>query len=258
MESVLLHKKEGVAVITLHRSKKLNSFNREMALRLQSILQKCATDKSVRAIYLTGHGKGFCAGQDLEECYGEHALDFETILFEHYTPIITQIRTMEKPVICAVNGVAAGAGANIALCCDIVVAAQSANFIQAFSKIGLVPDSGGTFILPRLIGFQKASAYMMLGDRISAYEAQRIGMIYKVFSDEDFAEKSMEIALRLSKMPTKAMAYIKKALNESCHNSLEEQLRIEAKMQIAASLTQDYKEGVKAFLEKREPVFIGE
>ncbi|MCB0588070.1 MAG: enoyl-CoA hydratase/isomerase family protein, partial [Phaeodactylibacter sp.] len=167
-------------------------------------------------------------------------------------------RQIEKPVVAAVNGVAAGAGANIALACDVVVAAESASFIQAFSKIGLIPDSGGTFFLPRLIGIQKASALMMLGDKVSAEEAERLGMIYDYFHDEEFAEKSMEIARRLSLMPTKGLGYTKRALNHSFDNDLERQLAIEDQLQSAAGQTEDYKEGVNAFLEKRKAVFKGE
>ena len=165
---------------------------------------------------------------------------------------------MERPVVCAVNGVAAGAGANIALACDVVVAASSASFIQAFSKIGLIPDSGGTFTLPRLIGFQKASAVMMLGDKVSAADAEKMGMIYKYFSDESFAEESFAIAQTLSQMPTKGLALTKQALNNSLNNSFEQQLQVEDKLQFEASQTYDYKEGVAAFLEKRIPVFKGE
>ena len=258
MFSVLFDIKDNIAIIHLHRPEKYNSFNRAMALHLQQVLDDCATDKSIRAIYLTGSGKAFCAGQDLSELTGENPPGFDVILSEHYNPIIHKIRTIEKPVICAVNGVAAGAGANIALCCDIVVASHSATFIQAFSKIGLIPDSGGTFILPRLIGFQKASALMMLGDKVTATEAERIGMIYKVFPDEDFAEESMKVAATLSSMPTKALAYTKQALKASLNNTLEEQLRAEDKLQYAAAHTTDYKEGVAAFIEKRVPLFKGE
>ncbi|RYY54178.1 MAG: 2-(1,2-epoxy-1,2-dihydrophenyl)acetyl-CoA isomerase, partial [Chitinophagaceae bacterium] len=187
MSSILFEIKNNVALITLNRPEKFNSFNREMALELQQRLDDCATDASIRCVYITGAGKAFCAGQDLGELTGENPPGFEVILSEHYNPIVLRIRKVAKPVVCAVNGVAAGAGANIALACDVVVASHSASFIQAFSKIGLIPDSGGTFTLPRLIGFQKASALMMLGDKVSATEAERIGMIYKVIADENFA-----------------------------------------------------------------------
>ena len=181
MSPILLEKKNNIAFIHLNRPEKLNSFNREMALLLQKVLDNCARDKTIRCIYLTGNGKAFCAGQDLGELTEENAPGFDKILSEHYNPIVTRIGNIEKPVVCAVNGVAAGAGANIALCCDIVVASTSASFIQAFSKIGLIPDSGGTYFLPRLIGLQKASAFMMLGDKVSAEEAERTIRAYLEF-----------------------------------------------------------------------------
>ena len=257
MASILFEIKNSVAFITLNRPEKMNSFNRQMALLLQKILDDCAADKNIRSIYLTGNGKAFCAGQDLAELTGKNPPGFEVILAEHYNPIVTKIRTIEKPVVCAVNGVAAGAGANIALCCDVVVATSSATFIQAFCKIGLIPDSGGTFILPRLIGFQKASALMMLGDKVSATEAERIGMIYKIFADENFVNDSLKIAVNLSQMPTKGLAYTKLALNASFNNSLAAQLKTEDELQYKAAHTIDYKEGVAAFIEKRIPVFKG-
>ncbi len=258
MSSILFEIKNSVAFITLNRPEKFNAFNREMALLLQKVLDESAADKSVRAIYLTGNGKAFCAGQDLAELTGENPPGFEVILTEHYNPIVSKIRAIEKPVVCAVNGVAAGAGANIALCCDVVVATVSASFIQAFSKIGLIPDSGGTYILPRLIGFQKASAFMMLGDKITATEAAQMGMIYKVFNEDIFTEESSKIARTLSKMPTKGLAFTKMALNASLNNSFEAQLHIENDLQYKAAQTADCKEGISAFIEKRIPVFKGE
>lgn len=257
MSSILFHIENGIAFITLNRPDKLNSFNREMALLLQSKLDECASLHEVRAIYFTGAGKGFCAGQDLAEVVDPNGPGMQKILSEHYNPIITRLRNMPKPVVAAVNGVAAGAGANIALACDIVVATQSASFIQAFSKIGLIPDSGGTYTLPRLIGWQKASALMMLGDKVTAEEAERLGMLYKVFADEEFTDSSKNIAATLAQMPTKALAYIKHALNQSASNDLEAQLQLEDVYQQKAADTDDFKEGVQAFLEKRAPQFKG-
>lgn len=244
--------------MTLNRPDKLNSFNREMALLLQKKLDECKHEKSVRAILITGAGKGFSAGQDLAEVVDPNGPGMKKILSEHYNPIVSRIRKIEKPVIAAVNGVAAGAGANIALCCDIVVAAESASFIQAFSKIGLIPDSGGTYTLPRLIGWQKASAIMMLGDKIPAAEAERIGMIYRVLPNETFSDEAFRIAMHVSTMPTRALAYTKQALNLSMDNSFEEQLHDEDILQQRAAQTNDYKEGVKAFIEKRGAEFKGE
>lgn len=258
MASINFQIEKGIAYLTLNRPDKLNAFNREMALLLQSRLDECASLHEIRAVYITGAGKGFCAGQDLAEVVDPEGPGMQRILSEHYNPIITRIRNMPKPVVAAVNGVAAGAGANIALACDVVVAAASASFIQAFSKIGLIPDSGGTYTLPRLIGWQKASALMMLGDKVSATEAERMGMLYKVFADEDFAEGSKQLVNTLSAMPTKALAFIKHALNHSASNNLEEQLLLEDEYQQKAAATADFTEGVQAFMEKRIPHFKGQ
>lgn len=258
MAPVLVEIQDAVAVITLNRPDKFNAFNRPMALLLQQILDDCAANTAVRCIYITGSGKAFCAGQDLAELVGENPPGFEQILSEHYNPIVQRLRAIPKPIVCAVNGVAAGAGANIALCGDVVVAAASAAFIQAFSKIGLIPDSGGTYTLPRLIGWQKASALMMLGDKVSAEEAERLGMLYKVLPDEGFAEASLQLAITLSQMPTQGLALTKQALNASLHQNFEQQLQTEDKLQYQAAHTYDYNEGVAAFLEKRKPVFKGE
>lgn len=258
MSSILFHIENSVAYITLNRPDKLNSFNREMALLMQAKLDECASLHEIRCVYITGAGKGFSAGQDLAEVVDPNGPTMQQILSEHYSPIITRIRTLPKPVIAAVNGVAAGAGANIALCCDIVIASSSASFIQAFSKIGLIPDSGGTYTLPRLIGWQKASAIMMLGDKISAADAERMGMVYKVIEEENFSAQTKQMAETLAAMPTKGLALTKHALNYSATNNLETQLLLEDELQQKAAATHDFKEGVDAFLEKRKPVFRGE
>ena len=258
MNSIELKIENNVAYITLNRPEVFNSFNREMALRLQDTFEICEKNIDVRTIVLTGNGKAFCAGQDLKEVTSpELNPGFKKILEEHYNPIIKIIRRIEKPIIAAVNGVAAGAGANIALACDVVVANEKASFIQAFSLIGLIPDSAGTFFLPRLIGFQKASALMMLGDKISAQEAERLGMIYKYVSSEEFEETIEKLALKMAQMPTKALGLIKQTLNQSLTNTLEQQLDLESKNQIEAAQTEDYAEGVNAFMEKRKPNFKG-
>jgi len=258
MPSIQIQIENGVATIRLNRPVTFNSFNREMALLLQETLDSCNTNNEVRAIVLTGNGKAFCAGQDLNEVTSpELNPGFRKILEEHYNPIVEKIRTIEKPIIAAVNGVAAGAGANIALSCDIVVATEAASFIQAFSKIGLVPDSAGTFFLPRLIGFQKASALMMLGDKVSAKEAEHLGMLYKVFPQDVFEEEVSKLALKLADMPTKALGLTKRLLNASLTNTLEQQLEMESELQIEAAESEDYQEGVNAFIEKRKPIFKG-
>jgi 2-(1,2-epoxy-1,2-dihydrophenyl)acetyl-CoA isomerase len=255
--SISMSLENQVARISLNRPNVYNSFNREMALALQAALDECAANAEVRAVYLTGIGKAFSAGQDLQEVTGPDAPEMTTILVEHYNPIIRRIRNLQKPVLCAVNGVAAGAGANIALACDLVVARNSASFIQAFSKIGLIPDSGGTFFLPRLIGLQKASAFMMLGEKVGADEAERLGMIFRTFPDEDFEAEAWKLALSLAQMPTAGLALTKQALNASLHNNLETQLQLEDTLQTRAGNTADYAEGVQAFLEKRKPQFKG-
>lgn len=256
--SIELKIENNVAWISFNRPDVFNSFNREMALLLQKSLDDCNANASVRAIVLTGNGKAFCAGQDLKEVTDpELNPGFRKILEEHYNPIIHKIRAIEKPIIGAVNGVAAGAGANIALACDIVVASENASFIQAFSKIGLIPDSAGTFFLPRLIGFQKASALMMLGEKVSAVEAVNIGMIYKIFPAGIFEEEVQALAENLAQMPTKALGLTKRLLNQSMANNLEQQLALESDLQIEASASNDYKEGVTAFVEKRKPKFKG-
>jgi 2-(1,2-epoxy-1,2-dihydrophenyl)acetyl-CoA isomerase len=257
MPSVIFEIKNTIAHITLNRPDKFNAFNREMALLLQQILQECAVNNTIRCVLITGAGKAFCAGQDISELVGDDKIEIKQILAEHYNPIVQQIKKLPKPVVAAINGVAAGAGANIGLCCDVVVATESATFIQAFSKIGLIPDSGGTFTLPRLVGWQKASALMMLGDKVTATEAERLGMIYKVFSNETFKEEYEKIADTLSQMPTKSLAYTKHVLNMSTTGNWDEQLLLEDKYQQKAAATEDYAEGINAFLQKRAATFTG-
>ncbi|MFN2440344.1 MAG: enoyl-CoA hydratase-related protein [Chitinophagaceae bacterium] len=257
MPSILFEINNSIAHITLNRPDKYNAFNSEMALLMQQKLDECKGNE-VRCVLITGAGKAFSSGQDLDEVVDPNGPKIHSILDENFNPIVIRIRRLEKPVLAAVNGVAAGAGANIALCCDVVVAATAASFIQAFSKIGLIPDTGGTYFLPRLIGWQKASALMMLGDKVSAEEAERMGMVYKVFSDDIFQQEALKIAATLAQMPTKGLAFTKQALNHSLINNYEDQLHDEEIIQQRAGSTYDYKEGVQAFLEKRKPHFKGE
>jgi len=248
----------SVMWVRFNRPQVFNSFNQEMAFALQSALDEATSDKNVRAIVLTGEGKAFCAGQDLAEATDPNGPELQSIVSKHYNPIIEKIRNIEKPVIAAVNGVAAGAGANIALACDIVFAGNSASFIQAFSKIGLIPDSGGTFFLPRLIGFQKAMALMMTADKVTAEEAERMGMIYKAIGDEVLIETVTSFVEQLAQMPTRGLGLTKKAMNASMSNDLSQQLKLEEQLQTEAGKTYDFNEGTAAFLEKRRPIFKGE
>ena len=257
-ESILFRKENNVGHVTLNRPDVFNSFNREMALRLQTVLSQCQEDPDVRAVLLTGSGKAFCAGQDLKQMTGDNPPSFPTVLNDQYNPIVRKLREIPLPVVCLVNGVAAGAGANIALACDITLAVDSASFIQAFSKIGLIPDSGGTFTLPRLIGWQRAAALMMTGDKVPAKDAAEMGMIFRsVAADEGMAEATA-LAEKLAQMPTKGLALTKRALNYSFDSDLEKQLAIETELQDMAGRTHDYQEGLQAFIEKRKPHFKGE
>jgi 2-(1,2-epoxy-1,2-dihydrophenyl)acetyl-CoA isomerase len=257
MSNINYSVQNGVALITFNRPEKFNSFIRPMAMDFQAALDAAQTDADVRAVVITGSGKAFSAGQDLQEATDPNGPSMSAIVSEHYNPVIIKIREMPKPVIAAVNGVAAGAGANIALACDIVLAAQSASFIQAFSKIGLIPDSGGTYILPRLIGMQRASALMMSGEKVEAVTAMQMGMIYKVFPDETFMAETMAMAETLAAMPTYGLALTKQALNMSYGHNLYQQLSLEDQLQTKAGQSDDYKEGTAAFLEKRKPFFRG-
>jgi 2-(1,2-epoxy-1,2-dihydrophenyl)acetyl-CoA isomerase len=249
---------KGVGTITLNRPSVFHSFNKEMAFAVQEQLKACEEDKSVRVILLTATGKAFCAGQDLAEATAPDGPEMERIVEEHYNPMIRLIRSIEKPIIAGVNGVAAGAGASVALACDIVIAHEKASFIQAFSKIGLIPDSAGTFFLPRLVGMQRAAALMMTADPVQAPEAEQMGMIYKYYSEEYYESKLNKFAEKLAAMPTKGLGLTKRLLNESYSNNLDQQLEREKQVQVEAGKTYDFKEGVTAFLEKRMPEFKGE
>jgi 2-(1,2-epoxy-1,2-dihydrophenyl)acetyl-CoA isomerase len=247
----------NVGKITLNRPEKYHSFVKDMAIQLQNILDKFNENKSIRAIMITASGKAFCAGQDLAEATNKNGPSLTEIVENHYNPIIRKIRNIEKPVVAAVNGVAAGAGASLALCCDIVLCNENATFIQAFSKIGLIPDSAATFFLPRLIGMQRATALMMSAEPIVASEALKMGMIYKIFSNDDFESSSLDFVSKLSQMPTKGLGLTKRLLNSSYSNNLEEQLEMEKQCQEIAGKTNDFDEGVQAFLDKRKPNFKG-
>ena len=244
-----------MAILRLSRPEKYNSFTREMALHLLHLLRQCAADDAVRCVVLTGSGKGFCAGQDLGEAEDPTQVNFAKILDEQYNLIVKEMRQMPKPVITAINGVAAGAGANLALAGDIVVAAENAAFIQAFSKIGLIPDCGGTYFLPRLVGTQRALALMLTADKVTAAEARQMGMVYRVFPEADFEAGWQKLAQDLSKSALQSVALTKQLVAESFSNSLEQQLEREKEAQVAAGNTPDFAEGVRAFLEKRAPVF---
>ncbi len=249
--------KNGVLHLRMNRPDKYNSFIRPMALELQDQLDRADSDENIRAVLLTGEGKAFCAGQDLAEAIDPNGPELTKIVQEHYNPIILKIRELSVPVVAAVNGVAAGAGANIALACDIVLAANSASFIQAFSKIGLIPDSGGTYTLPRLVGLQRASALMMLGDKVSAEDAVSMNMVYANYADDELMAEATAMAEKLAKMPTKALAQTKCLLNASFSNTMDEQLKLEDAYQTEAGKSHDYNEGVSAFLKKRKPNFKG-
>ena len=258
METVLLTTQHnGWVELTLNRPDKLNAFNEALHKALATALT-AAADDSCRAVLLTGAGRGFCAGQDLaDRAQADGPPDLGQTLEHFYNPLIRQIRALRKPVLCAVNGVAAGAGANVALACDIVLAARSAKFIQAFAKIGLAPDSGGTFFLPRLVGEARARALMLLAEPISATQAQDWGMIWQAVDDADLMAHARKLAAHLATQPTQGLALTKDALNKSAAQSLDEQLDLERDLQRQAGRTPDYKEGVSAFMEKRAPCFSG-
>jgi 2-(1,2-epoxy-1,2-dihydrophenyl)acetyl-CoA isomerase len=258
--SILFEVRDGCAFVTLNRPERLNSFNPEMHERLRESLAEVRRRDDIRAVLLTGAGRGFCAGQDLSDrivATGGAAPDLGHSIATYYNPLIRTLRALEKPVVCAVNGVAAGAGANLALACDIVLAARSASFIQAFSRIGLMPDSGGTYFLPRLVGTARAMGLALLGERLGAEDAERIGLIWRCVDDAKLADEATALAVSLARGPTRALAAIKEALHVSSRNSLDAQLNFERDVQRELGRTADYAEGVRAFAEKRAPEFKG-
>ncbi len=259
-KTILLDIADGVATITLNRPDRLNSFTAAMHEELREAVGEVRDDKAVRCLLLTGAGRGFCAGQDLSDravAPGAQGPDLGVSIETNYNPLVRSLRALPMPVICAVNGVAAGAGANIALACDIVLAARSASFIQAFCKIGLIPDSGGTWTLPRLVGHARAMGLAMLGDKVSAEQAEAWGMIWKAVDDDRLMAEASGLARQLATQPTRGLALIKQALNASSANDLDTQLDLERDLQREAGRTQDYREGVAAFVEKRAPKFEG-
>jgi len=255
---ILISDRSNVRTIALNRPEVFNSFTREMGQQFQQALDAAASDPNVRCVVITGEGRAFCAGQDLKEVTAPDAPDFTVIVEETYNQSIRRIRNMEKPVIGALNGVAAGAGANIALACDLVIAKESATLIQAFSKIGLIPDSGGTWFLPRMVGMQKAAALAFFGDKLSAKDAVEMGLIYRAVQDDAFAGELEKLEDRLAAMPTRGIGLTKKAFNASWSQPLSEHLTFERDLQMEASQTDDYHEGVSAFLQKRSPNFTGQ
>jgi 2-(1,2-epoxy-1,2-dihydrophenyl)acetyl-CoA isomerase len=256
---LLITHDSGVALLTLNRPDVLNSFTRELSQALHDALRAIAADDSVRAVVLTGAGRGFCAGQDLAEAMPKDGVipDLGDFVRDSWNPVISAIRHLEKPVICAVNGVAAGAGANLALACDILFASTSATFVQSFAKIGVIPDSGGTFILPRLVGLHRATAMTMLAEKMTADQAKDWGLVHQVVAPDQLLEVALKTAKHLATQPTRALGMIKRAFNQSMGVDLDEQLKLEEELQREAGRTDDYAEGVHAFLEKRTPVFRG-
>lgn len=258
-ESILYSVDGGVACLTLNRPDSLNSFTAAMHEEVAEVLGQAAEDAAIRAVVITGAGRGFCAGQDLNDrnvAPGER-VDLGDSVERFYNPLIRRITTMEKPVICAVNGVAAGAGANIALACDLVFAARSAKFVESFAMLGLIPDSGGTWHLPRLVGMARAKGMAMLMPKISAEQAKEWGLIWEVVDDDALMETVMSLAAHLATQPTKGFAFTKQAFAASMTHKLEQQLELEKELMRAAGFTDDYAEGVKAFLEKRKPEYTG-
>jgi|SRR5687768_3183430 len=259
MSPILVSQEAGVLSVTLNRPDKLNAFNPDMHQLLRKALERARDEAEVRAVLLTGAGRGFCAGQDLAErnVSVETPLDLSVSLGSYYNPLVRRMRELPKPIVCAVNGVAAGAGANIALACDLVIAARSASFVQSFARLGLVPDSGGTWFLPRLLGSARATGLALLGDKLSAEQAEQWGLIWRVVEDDKLLKEAMELAQVLAEGPTKGYGLVKKALNAAWGNSLDAQLDLERDLQREAGLTHDYREGVAAFMQKRKPQYKG-
>ena len=257
--SILVDKRAGYRVITLNRPDRLNAFNEAMHLALRAALEDAEKDESCRALLITGAGRGFCTGQDLNDRLakpGEQVVLGGT-LEQFYNPLVRKIRALPFPVVAAVNGVAAGAGCNIALACDIVIAARSASFLQAFARVGLIPDSGGTWILPRLVGMARARGLALLAEPLPADKAESWGLIWKAVDDTALMSEAEKLCVHFAGAPTQGLALIKRALDAAMTNGLDEQLDLERDSQRAASLTPDYAEGVRAFMEKRKPNFTG-
>ncbi|CAI3099549.1 1,2-epoxyphenylacetyl-CoA isomerase [Acinetobacter calcoaceticus] len=259
-QNIIAEEKNGVGYLTFNRPKALNSFNVDMHREVAEVLNLWSKNPDVRCVVISGEGRGFCAGQDLGDRVVDpnaEAPDLGYSIETYYNPLIKTIVNMPKPVICAVNGVAAGAGANIALACDLVIAAKSANFVQAFCRLGLVPDSAGTWFLPRAVGHARAMGLTLLGDKLPAETAKEWGMIWDVVEDAELKTKVTELAERLAKQPTFGLSLIKKAIHQSCNNTFDEQMLLERDLQRIAGRSEDYREGVQAFMNKREPNFKG-
>ncbi|PRO13392.1 2-(1,2-epoxy-1,2-dihydrophenyl)acetyl-CoA isomerase PaaG [Acinetobacter baumannii] len=259
-QNIIAEEKNGVGYLTFNRPKALNSFNVDMHREVAEVLSQWTKNPDVRCVVISGEGRGFCAGQDLGDRVVDpnaEAPDLGYSIETYYNPLIKTIVNMPKPVICAVNGVAAGAGANIALACDLVIAAKSANFVQAFCRLGLVPDSAGTWFFPRAVGHARAMGLTLLGDKLPAETAKEWGMIWDVVEDAELKTKVTELAERLAKQPTFGLSLIKKAIHQSSNNTFDEQMLLERDLQRIAGRSEDYREGVQAFMNKREPNFKG-